>query len=41
MILNLWVTTPVGDSNDSFTRVTYQISCVSDIYLTIHNGSKN
>lgn len=41
VVLNLWVTTPVGDSNDPFTRVTHQISCVSDIYLTIHNSSKN
>jgi hypothetical protein len=32
MILSLWVDTSIG--------VTYQISCISDIYITIHNSSK-
>ena len=32
MVLNLLVVTPLG--------VTYQISCISDIYITIHNSSK-
>jgi hypothetical protein len=32
VVLNLWVTIPLG--------VTYQISCISDIYITICNISK-
>lgn len=31
-VLNLWVETPWG--------VVYQISCISGIYIVIHNGSK-
>lgn len=31
MILNLWVSVPWG--------VAYQISCISAIYITMHNGS--
>lgn len=30
--LNLWVSTPTG--------VTYRISCISNVYGTIHKGSK-
>ena len=29
-----------GGSNDPFTGIRYQISCISDIYITIHNRSK-
>jgi hypothetical protein len=32
VVLNLWVSTQTG--------VTYQISCISGIYIVIHNGSK-
>jgi hypothetical protein len=32
MILNLWVKTPLGGA--------YQVSCISDTYIAIHNGSK-
>ena len=27
-------------SHDSFTEVTYQICCIPDIYITVHNSSK-
>lgn len=29
-----------GMSNNSFTEVSYQMSCISDIYITIRNSSK-
>jgi hypothetical protein len=29
---------PLGQ--DPFTRVTYQVSCLSDIYSVVHNSSK-
>ena len=32
VVLNLGVATPLG--------VTYQIFCISDIYIVIHNSSK-
>jgi len=32
VVLNLWVATPIG--------VTCQPSCISIIYVTIHNSSK-
>ena len=32
VVLNLWVTTPL--------RIVYQISGISDIYITIHNSSR-
>jgi hypothetical protein len=40
--LNLWVETPlgVGSSNDSFIGVAYQMSCILDIYIRIHNSSQ-
>ena len=28
------------ESNDSFTGVAHQISCISNIYVTIHKSSK-
>ena len=28
------------ETNDPFTGVAYQISCISDIYSAIHNSSK-
>jgi hypothetical protein len=31
-VINLWVVTPL--------RVAYQIYCISDIYITIHNSNK-
>jgi hypothetical protein len=31
-VLNLWISTPTG--------VTYQMSCITDIYITIPNSSK-
>ena len=31
---------PIWGPNNPFTGVTYQISCISDIYIMIHNGSK-
>ena len=31
---------PFGRSNDPLSGVTYQISCISYIYITIHNSSK-
>jgi hypothetical protein len=40
VVLNLWVMTPLGLLNNPFTGFTYQISCISDIYITIHNNSK-
>ena len=40
VVLNLWVVTPLGVSNDPFIGVEYQISCISDIYVTIHNSIK-
>ena len=30
---------PLWRSRDPFTGVTYQISCISDIYITIHKSS--
>jgi hypothetical protein len=32
VVLSLWVTTLLG--------VAYQISCISEIYITTHNSSK-
>ena len=32
---------PLGRLNDPFTGVAYQIACISDIYIMIHNSSKN
>lgn len=32
VVLNPWVSIPLG--------VAYQISCLSDTYITIHNDSK-
>lgn len=37
--LSLWLTTLWG-SNDLFTGVTYQITCITDIYITAHDSSK-
>jgi hypothetical protein len=31
---------PLEASNNPFTKVAYQISCISDIYIGIHNNSK-
>jgi hypothetical protein len=31
---------PIWGSNDPFTGVTYQISCISDVYIMIYNSSK-
>jgi hypothetical protein len=31
---------PHGASNNPFTEVTYQMSYILDIYITIHNSSK-
>lgn len=40
--VNLWIVTPLwsgggGLLNDPFSGVTAQISCLSDIYMKIHN----
>jgi hypothetical protein len=40
VVLNLWVTTPLRRSNDPFTVIRYQISCISDISTKIHYSSK-
>lgn len=39
---NLWVTTHGGGglSKDSFTGLTYQLSRIVDIFITIHNARK-
>lgn len=34
----LWFITPLG-VNNAFTGIAYQISCISDIYISIHNSS--
>ena len=39
-VLNLWVATLWGVSNDLFTGFTYQTSCILDIYIASHNSSK-
>ena len=39
-VLNLWVTTPLWGANDPYIGIAYQISCISGIYITIHNNSK-
>ena len=39
LVLNLWIVTFLG-SNSPFTGVTYQISCISDIYIIIHKVGK-
>lgn len=39
VVLILWVVTLQG-SNHPFTRVAYQVSCISDIHVLIHNSSK-
>ena len=38
-VLKLWVMTPV-ELHDILTGVPYQISCISDIYIMIHNSNK-
>lgn len=40
VVLNLWVVTPFGGSNDPFTEVVYQIFCMSGTYTNIYNCSK-
>ena len=35
-----WGSQPLCGSNDPFSGVVYHISCISDIYILIHNGSK-
>lgn len=40
VVLNLWVVTALWEVNDLFTGVTYQISHISAISITIHNSSK-
>jgi hypothetical protein len=39
MLLILWVMMSL-ESSDLFIEVTYQIFCIFDIYITIHNISK-
>jgi hypothetical protein len=39
-VLNLWAASALESSNVSFTGVEDQISCISDIYITIHNSRK-
>lgn len=39
VVLSLWEATLLG-SNGSFTGTTYQISYLSDIYVTSHNSNK-
>lgn len=39
VFLNIWVAIPWGGSNDPFTGVTHQISCISDMYIIIHNSN--
>jgi hypothetical protein len=39
VVLNLRVMTPLW-LNNPFTGVTYQISCIPDIYIMINNSSK-
>lgn len=42
VVLHLGVpdTDPIFGSNNPFTRVTYQITCISGIYITIHSNRK-
>jgi hypothetical protein len=40
VILSLWAETPLG-VNNCFTGVKRQISCISYIYIIIHNSGKN
>lgn len=40
VVLNLWVVTALWEVNDLYTGVTYQISRISAIFITIHNSSK-
>lgn len=35
VVLNLWVTTPLGAIG-----VIHHISCISNVYVTIHGNSK-
>jgi hypothetical protein len=39
LVFKLWVMTILG-LNDPFVRVTYQVSCLSDIYIMIHSTRK-
>lgn len=38
-VLNLWVTILLG-VNDPFTGVTYQVPCILDVYIVVHNRGK-
>lgn len=38
IVLNLWVVILWG-SNGPFIGVTYQVPCISDSYVTVHNNS--
>lgn len=39
VVLSILVEFPMG-SNNPFTGLGYQISCISDNYITIHHSSK-
>lgn len=39
VVLKLGVMTPLG-LNNPFTGVTYQLSCISGMYIMIHSSNK-